>query len=464
MSKSYTEKSGEQIQQSIVGTILLNPAYYYQVEDIHPIMFSGRIQEIANDIWVQIDDTANINTAILAEKYGTEIYDLSSFADVDKLRENADLIKSRYLAQEDIKIWSDAIIQINGGGNYFEVSNLVEAQREALHGSFNIQKDNRIQYRDEAAKFVTRALLSTSITSGLPWGYEMIDRATLGMHPGDMILLPARPGMGKTDHALDIIATNLQSDNPQPVGMVSLEMTGTQIAIRLAAKMARVPVSRLLPGSTTGQVTSEEMEAFIDQNNKLAELNFFCDDKSNKWIDVKNSLRKMKYQHGIKLAVIDYLQMIAAEKITGNGNYEVQAISRGIKALAKELEIPFLVLSQLSRAVENRPGKRPQMSDLRDSGSLEQDADTIIFPFRPEYYGIMEDVEGNSLKGLTEMIIAKNRLTGRLSPQWTDWRKYIDGRHVAFDKNNWIEEVGQPLLDNTMIPARRVEDNENLPF
>lgn len=471
MSKNYIEKSGEQVQRSVLGTILLNVAYYYQVDDLSPVMFSGRIQDIACDVWEQLDTTAKINTAILAEKYGVEIYDFPSFADVDKLRENADYIKSKYLAQEDVKIWSDAIIQINGGGNYLEIVSRVDEQRELLQGSYNIQKDSREVYRDQASEFVIRALSNEFTTSGFPWGYYLLDRATLGMHPGDMILLAGRPAMGKTDHAIEVIANNLKGDNPRPVGMISIEMTGAQIAIRLAAKMANLPVSKLLPGSETGTVTSEEMEAFMTENNLLAELPFYCDDKSSRWTDVKNSLRKMRYQYGIELAVIDYLQLIAAEKITGNGNYEVQSVSRGIKSLAKELGIPFLVLSQLSRAVENRGGmKKPQLSDLRDSGSLEQDADTIIFPYRPEYYDILEDEEGKSYKGLTEMIIAKNRLTGRISPKWSDWRKYEDGRHVTFDEFSGIKKVihlaDEAFFDNVMIDPMisKMNDDEDIIF
>jgi replicative DNA helicase len=239
---------------------------------------------------------------------------------------------------------------------------------------------------------------------GLSTGFTKFDEMTGGMNGGELIILAARPSMGKTALAMNIaqhVATHPQMR--KPVAVFSLEMSSASLLTRMLCAGARVDQHKF----RAGYLNADERRRLQVTLATLTDSPLFLDDTPGvNLMDVHAKLRRLKSQHGLSLVVVDYLQLMSSRGRSENRNQEVSAISRGLKLLAKDLDVPFLVLSQLSRAAETRPGDGvPQLSDLRDSGSIEQDADLVMFIYREEVY--KRDRE--DLKGLAEVIIAKQR-------------------------------------------------------
>jgi replicative DNA helicase len=240
--------------------------------------------------------------------------------------------------------------------------------------------------------------------SGLSTGFTRFDEMTGGLHGGELLILAARPSMGKTALALNIaqhVATHPQMK--KPVAVFSLEMSSASLLTRLLCAGARVDQHKFRAGYLNGEERRKLQVALAD----ITESPLYLDDTAGvNLMDVHSKLRRMQAERGLSLVVIDYLQLMSSRGRIENRNQEVSALSRGLKLMAKDLNVPFLVLSQLSRASETRIGDhKPQLSDLRDSGSIEQDADLVAFIFREEVY--KRDRE--DLKGLADLIIAKQR-------------------------------------------------------
>jgi replicative DNA helicase len=239
---------------------------------------------------------------------------------------------------------------------------------------------------------------------GISSGFKKLDEMTSGFHPGELIILAARPAMGKTALALNIaqyIATNPKIQ--KPVAVFSLEMSRELLLSRMICAGARVDAHKF----RLGYLNSEERRRLLVAASELAEAPLFIDDTAGLTLmDIHAKLRRLKAEHGLGLVVVDYLQLMSSRGRVENRTQEVSAMSRGLKLLSKELRVPMLVLSQLSRATETRPGDHiPQLSDLRESGSIEQDADMVMFIYRPEYY----KPDRADLHGIAEVILAKQR-------------------------------------------------------
>ncbi len=247
-----------------------------------------------------------------------------------------------------------------------------------------------------------------SNVTGIPSGFLNLDRVTSGWQRSDLVILAARPGMGKTAFVVSTMR-NAAVDFKMGVAIFSLEMASIQLVKRLISAEAEVESEAL----RKAQLSDSDWSRIILKTKKLAEAPIFIDDTpALSVLELRAKARRLKAQHNIQLIIIDYLQLMSSDsgKFSGNREQEIAFISRSLKQLAKELNIPVIALSQLSRAVETRGGvKRPQLSDLRESGSIEQDADIVLFLYRPEYYGLTEDEEGMPTKGLAELIVAKHR-------------------------------------------------------
>ena len=241
---------------------------------------------------------------------------------------------------------------------------------------------------------------SRGAVTGVPTGFSDLDRLTAGFQPSDLIILAARPSMGKTTFALNIAefgAINLKL----PVVVFSLEMSKEQLAMKLLCSEAGVDNQRI----RTGNLREEDWPRLSHALGRLSEATMFIDDSpSLSVLDVRAKARRIKSEHGLGLIIVDYLQLMQGRARAENRQQEVSEISRGLKALARELAVPVIALSQLSRAVEQRQNKRPALSDLRESGSLEQDADLVCFLYREDYYE-----PETEKKNITEFIIAKHR-------------------------------------------------------
>lgn len=248
----------------------------------------------------------------------------------------------------------------------------------------------------------------TGVTSGL----KDLDMETGGWQDSDLIIIAARPGMGKTALAVNTIAVSA-ARSKKPVGLFSMEMSKNQLGARILSGESGVSSRNM----ANGELHDSDFVLLQDALEGIEGMMLYIDDTPGLSIaTLRAKARRMKMKYDIRLFIVDYLQLMSNTDKGGNREQEISTISRGLKALAKELHVPVIALSQLSRAVETRGGsKRPQLSDLRDSGAIEQDADIVMFIYRPEYYEILEDDKGNSTEGLAELIIAKHR-NGALAP------------------------------------------------
>ncbi len=238
--------------------------------------------------------------------------------------------------------------------------------------------------------------------SGLTTGYHRLDALTSGLQKSDLIILAARPSMGKTAFALNI-ARNVAFEERVPVAVFSLEMSKEQLSMRLLTSEARIDSNRF----KTGYISQEDVENITDAADVLNDLPIFIDDTPNiSPMEIRAKARRLKMDKGLGLVIIDYLQLMRSPFHSERRDLEIAEISRSLKALAKELNIPVLALSQLNRMLEQRSEKRPLLSDLRESGALEQDADIVAFIYRDEVYN---KEENNPNRGKAEIIIAKNR-------------------------------------------------------
>ncbi|MFM7021916.1 MAG: replicative DNA helicase [Flavobacteriales bacterium] len=319
------------------------------------------------------------------------------------------IISQKYIQRELIRISSDTIRDA-----YDETTDVFTLLDSAEKNLFQVAEGNIRKNYDSMATLIKQAKEQIKKAgekgegvSGVPSGFTELDQLTSGWQPGDLLILAARPGMGKTAFVLSV-ARNTSVRFGIPTAIFSLEMTALQMVTRLMVTETQLSAEKLKKGN----LQSHEWEQLHSKVAKIAEAPLFIDDTPALSIfELRAKARRLKQQHNLGIIIIDYLQLMTAGG-EGNGNreQEISFISRSLKSIGKELGVPVIALSQLSRAVETRGGdKRPQLSDLRESGAIEQDADMVMFLYRPEYYKINEDENGNSLLGIGEVIVAKHR-------------------------------------------------------
>ncbi|HDU1323768.1 TPA: replicative DNA helicase [Staphylococcus pseudintermedius] len=298
---------------------------------------------------------------------------------------------------------------------------LNDAERRILELSSTCESDGFKDIRDVLGQVYDNAEQldqNSGQTPGIPTGYRDLDQMTAGFNRNDLIILAARPSVGKTAFALNIAQKVATHEDQYTVGIFSLEMGADQLATRMICSSGNVDSNRL----RTGTMTEEDWNRFTVAVGKLSRTKIFIDDTPGVRItDIRSKCRRLKQEHGLDMIVIDYLQLIqgSGSRASDNRQQEVSEISRMLKAIARELECPVIALSQLSRGVEQRQDKRPMMSDIRESGSIEQDADIVAFLYRDDYYnrgdGDDDDDDGgfepqtNDENGEIEIIIAKQR-------------------------------------------------------
>jgi replicative DNA helicase len=298
--------------------------------------------------------------------------------------------------------------------------------------------------------------------SGIATGFTNLDRVTSGWQNSDLVICAARPGMGKTALALTM-ARNIAVDHNTPIGFFSLEMSSEQLVNRLIASEAELSASKL----RKGDLADHEMVQLHEKIKQLSEAPIFIDDTPALTIfELRAKARRLVKNHGVKIIMIDYLQLMNAGGNAGNREQEISTISRSLKGIAKELKIPVIALSQVNRGVESRTGvgsKRPMLSDLRESGAIEQDADIVTFIYRPEYYKIYEWDNGDDSRGQGELIIAKHR-NGSLK---NIRLKFID-EFAKFSDLDYFEGSDLNNEDNNSsmisMPSSMNQENKNDPF
>ena len=413
-----------ELEKAVIGAIMIEKGAIHEVIDLltsdsfydekHQIIYSSIMELSARLDPIDLYTVANmlsgkkqletiggaIYLAELTEKVGSASHIVS----------HAKIIAQKFIQRELIRAATE--IQRSSFDDSKDVDDLIDtAEGEIFKVSEgHIKKDVRKSYDilSEALRHIEEAGKNPDGINGVPTGFTDLDTVTSGWQPSDLVIIAARPAMGKTAFVLSM-ARNASIDFKKPIAIFSLEMGDVQLITRLIVSESGLDSTSV----KSGKLSTAEWEHLQNSVVQLSEAPLYIDDTPALSIfEFRSKARRLKAQHDIKLIIVDYLQLMTGPTdARGNREQEVAAISRSLKAIAKELNIPIIALSQLSRSVETRGGnKRPQLSDLRESGAIEQDADIVAFIHRPEYYKIDVDESGNPYEpGTAEIIIAKHR-------------------------------------------------------
>ena len=341
---------------------------------------------------------------------------------------HARIVAQKYLARELISFSSD--ISTKAFDEVHDVDDLLQEAEGRLFeiSQRNVKKDvTQINpVIEQAIKQIQAAANRASGLSGLESGFHELDKLTSGWQSSDLIIIAARPAMGKTAFVLSM-AKNMAVNYEIPVAIFSLEMSNVQLVNRLISNVCELGGEKI----KSGQLSPMEWDQLMSRVKELQDARLYIDDTpSLSILELRTKARRLVREHQVRFIIIDYLQLMNATGMKfGSREQEVSMISRSLKQLAKELDIPIVALSQLNRSVEtrgkdgDRDSKRPQLSDLRESGAIEQDADIVCFIHRPEYYLRSDtDMEGRNIRGLAEFIVAKHR-SGRVDDVKMRFRK-----------------------------------------
>lgn len=412
-------------EQAVLGALMLEKDAYYQVSDIlrpssfyekrHQIIYEAirrlNIEERPVDL---LTVTQELERTGQLEEVGGPFYitQLSGLvASSAHLEYHARIIAQKSLARELIAYTSG--IQRKAFDATTDVDELMQEAEGKLFelSQNNVKKDYTSidPVMEEAFKMLKNAAARPDGLSGISSGFHALDKITAGWQNSDLVILAARPAMGKTAFALSM-AKNMAIDQHIPTAFFSLEMSNVQLVNRLISNVCEIPGDKI----KSGQLEQYEWGQLDVRSQQMTGAPLYIDDTPSLSVfELRTKARRLVREHGVRVIMIDYLQLMNASGMSFNSRQEeVSTVSRSLKGLAKELNIPILALSQLNRGVENREspqGKRPQLSDLRESGAIEQDADMVLFIHRPEYYHIYEGPNGQNLRGMAEIIIAKHR-------------------------------------------------------
>ncbi|KAA6301169.1 MAG: Replicative DNA helicase [Candidatus Ordinivivax streblomastigis] len=397
---------------SLISEILRPESFY---EHIHQLIYAAVTDLAARQEPIDIlTVTEQLRKRGELDEVGGPFYitQLSSkVASSAHIEYHARIIAQKHLARELITFTSR--IQSKAFDETIDIDDLMqEAEGKLFEISQHNMKKDYTQINPviaEAYALLQKAAARTDGLSGLASGFGGLDKITAGWQNSDLIVIAGRPAMGKTAFVLSM-ARNMAVSYKHPVALFSLEMSNVQLVNRLIINVCEIPGEKI----KSGQLAAYEWQQLDYKLKELIDSPLYVDDTPSLSIfEFRTKARRLVREHGIKVIIIDYLQLMNASGMYfGNRQEEVSTISRSLKGLAKELNIPIIALSQLNRGVENREGiegKRPQLSDLRESGAIEQDADMVCFIHRPEYYKIYQDDKGRDLRGMAEIIVAKHR-------------------------------------------------------
>jgi replicative DNA helicase len=413
------------LEEAVLGALMLDKNAVASVIDIlHPECFYKEAhQHIYEAIFQLFHQTQPVDILTVTQQlrknttleiaggayYITQL--TNRIASAANIEYHARIVLQKYIQRELIRISSETIRDA-----YEESSDVLDLLDKAERNLFGISESNiRRKYEDmhslvtKAIKDVEHASNQESGVTGVPSGFTELDRVTAGWQKSDLIIVAARPAMGKTAFVLSV-ARNAAVQFKKPVAFFSLEMSSVQLVNRLISSETEINSEKL----RKGELAQHEWHQLNNKVTPLTKAPIYIDDTPSLTVfELRAKCRRLVAEKKIELIIIDYLQlMVGTSEHNRNGNreQEISHISRSLKSIAKELNVPIIALSQLSRAVETRgQSKKPQLSDLRESGAIEQDADMVMFLYRPEYYGLTETEDNVPTTNLAEIIVAKNR-------------------------------------------------------
>ena len=414
------------VEKAVLGALMIDKDAFMEVGDslVPESFYEPRNQMVYEAIRSLSVEDCPIDVLTVTDKLGKMgkleevggpgyIAELSSrVATSANVEYHASIVAEKYLSRQMIQY-----VNVIGKKVYDESYDIKDVIDEAEGTLFELsQKNMKKDYSvlapivDKAKETIMQAYAKKGGLSGISSGIVALDEKTLGWQNSDLVIIAARPAMGKTAFALSM-AKNIAADQKIPMAFFSLEMSDVQLTNRLISNACQIEGMKLV----SGQLDGPDLLRLDKKIQKLIDAPLYIDDTAGLSImDLRSKVRRLVREHGVKLVMIDYLQLMTASGMKFNSRQEeVSLISRSLKGLAKELNIPVLALSQLNRNVESRngaEGKRPQLSDLRESGAIEQDADMVIFLHRPEYFGLKMSKDGTiDYQNKAEVIISKHR-------------------------------------------------------
>ena len=415
-----------EVEKAVLGALMIDSNAYMEVCDrLRPESFYEPRNQLVYEAIVKLSvDESPVDVLSVADKLEKMgkleevggpgyIAELSSrVATSAHVEYHANIVAEKYLARQMVEY-----VSVIGKKTFDETYDIKDVMDEAEATLLELsQKNMKKDYSvlapviGKAVKVVEEAYAQKGGMTGIPSGLRKLDEVTCGWQKSDLVIIAGRPAMGKTAFALSV-AKNIAADQHIPMAFFSLEMTDVQLANRLMSNACMIEGQKLL----SGQMDREDWKRLDKYLSALTDAPLYIDDTEGLSVmELRSKARRLKKEHDIQLIMVDYLQLMTASGMRYNSRQEeVSLISRSLKGLAKDLNVPVLALSQLNRGVESREGvegKRPQLSDLRESGAIEQDADMVIFLHRPEYYGILQSEDGfTDYRGKAEVIIAKHR-------------------------------------------------------
>jgi len=445
---------------------ILTPESFYK--DAHQKIYRAIIQLAQNlqpiDILTVTEELKKKNEIdeVGGPYYITQL--TSKVATAAHIEYHARIIAQKHIQRELIRVASE--IQTKAYDDSIDVNDLIDYSEAQLFQvtETNIKKEtSRISALiQDAIEQIEEASQKEDGLSGVPSGFTKLDRVTSGWQRSDLVIIAARPSMGKTAFVLSM-ARNIAVEHERPIGIFSLEMSSIQLVNRLIVSETELPSEKI----RNGNLERWEWEQLEYRIKKLVDAPIFIDDTPGISVfELRSKCRRLKDQYNVEAIFIDYLQLMSGTGDNyGSREQEVSVISRSLKGIAKELDVPIIALSQLNRSVELRSGdKRPQLSDLRESGAIEQDADMVMFIHRPERYGIIDDGEGNSLIGVAEVILAKHR-NGALADIQLRFRdelaKFEEFEHTASDIMDDDSASGGAMTIGSKMNAEQEQDSSS---
>lgn len=473
-SYAHLQPQATDIERIVLGALMIDKDAFSVVSEIlrPETFYEPRNQKIYQAIQTLSLNENPVDIMTVTEELKREgtledvggpayILELSSHvASSAHIEYHAKILAQKFLARQLISFAS--LIETKA---FDETVDVDELMQEAEGSLFELsQKNMRQDYTHvdpvvkQAVEILQKAAQNAGGLTGLPTGYTKLDDYTAGWQKSDLVIIAGRPAMGKTSFALSL-AKNIAVDYNKPIAFFSLEMNNVQLVNRLISNVCEIEGRKIL----NGQLGDDEWSRLDKNIDKLRNAPIYIDDTPGMSIfELRTKARRLVREKGVEIIMIDYLQLMNANGARfGSRQEEVSTISRSLKSLAKELDIPMLALSQLNRTVEGREGpdgKRPQLSDLRESGAIEQDADMVLFVHRPEYYRIFTDEKGNDLHGVAQIIIAKHRKgsTGDVNLKFR-------GEFTRFD--NLTDADSSPIGGGEIIGSKiNGDDTSSMPY
>ncbi|MDA8160732.1 MAG: replicative DNA helicase [Desulfobacteraceae bacterium] len=405
-------------EQGVLGSLLLAPGAIDKVADLlkpddfyrpaHQTIFGAMLTLFSRTEPLDLVTVANqLQAANRLEEIGGAAY-LAGLADIVPVASNithyARIVRDKSVLRQLIKATSEIAGRCYEEQDEIEL--LLDGAEQRIFDISSAKSNQAFAPMGEVVKaafaYIEKLAERQEHITGVPSGYDDFDKLTAGLQPSDLIIVAGRPSMGKTAFAMNLVQ-NAALLFKTPAAVFSLEMAKEQLAMRMLCSISRVDSSRL----RTGRLSEHDWPKLVRATGMLAKAPIFIDDTpAISVLEMRAKTRRLKSEHHIGLVVVDYLQLMRGQRHTDSREQEISEISRSLKAMAKELHLPVIALSQLNRSLESRTDKRPQLSDLRESGAIEQDADVICFIYRDEVYNKSPD---NPRRGIAEVIIGKQR-------------------------------------------------------